>query len=66
MKIKDEDDDDRDCEGDKDEHPLSPLKIPYVNETRFSDGKAAFFFDIISPLFEKSFGTEAAKDFKAF
>lgn len=29
-------------------------------------GPAAYFYDIVSPLFEKQFATEAAADFKAF
>lgn len=34
--------------------------------TRFSDGDSAYFFDVMSPLYEKMFATESAADFKAF
>jgi len=58
-KVCDDDDDD-------DHSGAVPIKIPFANETRFSNGQAAYFYDILSPLFEKQFGKEAADVFKAF
>lgn len=42
------------------------MKNLFANTTRFSNGPAAYFYDIISPLMEKEFASEAAADFKAF
>jgi len=58
---------DKACDGQNEKHSVAvPIKIPFANETRFSNGQAAYFYDILSPLFEKHFGKEAADDFKAF
>ena len=52
--------------------PVVPHKNLHANHTRFinfkrfSTGPASYLFDILSPLFEKSFATEAANDFKEF
>jgi len=55
------------CSGDaKPKEPIAPIKNLFANTTRFSNGPAAYFFDIISPLMEKQFAKEAGEDFKAF
>ena len=52
--------------------PVVPHKNLHANHTRynkyyrFSTGPASYLFDILSPIFEKSFATEAANDFTAF
>jgi hypothetical protein len=37
-----------------------------ANLTRFADGDAAYFYDVVSPLFEKSYAEESAEDFGKF
>jgi hypothetical protein len=43
-----------------------PTKPGTLIIIRFSDGEAAYFYDVLSPLFEKKYAEEAAKNFKAF
>ena len=38
----------------------------YPVNTRFSTGPSAYLYDILSPLFEKTFAVEASKNFKSF
>lgn len=37
-----------------------------ANETLFSEGVASYFYDIMAPLFETDYATEAEASFKAF
>lgn len=37
-----------------------------ANLTRFNDGDSAYFYDVVSPLFEKQYAEESAADFVAF
>jgi len=43
-----------------------PHKNSNANSTRFSTGPSAYLYDILSPLFEKTYAVEASKNFKSF
>jgi hypothetical protein len=46
--------------------PAPLYKNLQANDTRFSEGEASYFYDILSPFLEKTFANEAYEDFKNF